>query len=184
MKKNPTKGSFTDEEDAWFEAMELHELDRLPTSAWESAPAFWGMLPKARPATRRRLLFRLLSLCAGRDAPRLVDCIGRDLKLPISPRNRVRDQSKLQEAARFQARNPTATLKEIAAAVGAPGKKTTILNFRRKPEFQKCLSDEQCLLELARAKADIARGWCIMPSAGPPDGVRKRSLKKRLLNAT
>jgi hypothetical protein len=126
MKKNPVKGSFTDDEDAWFEAMELHELDRLPTSAWESAPGFWGMLPKARRATRRRLLVYLLQLCTDRrEAPpkQLVGWFGRELNVSKSPRNRVRDPAKLKEAARFQARNPSASLERIAAASACRGKK-------------------------------------------------------------
>jgi hypothetical protein len=159
MKKNPVKGSFTDDEDAWFEAMELHELGRLPTSAWESAPGFWRMLPKARRATRRRLLVYLLQLCTDRgDTPprQLVDRIGRELKISKSPRARVHDPAKLQEAARFQARNPGESLAKIATAVGIPGKATTILGFRDNPKFKSYLSDEQFLLELPRAKAAIA----------------------------
>ena len=159
MKKNPAKGKFTADEDAWFEAMELHELDRLPTSAWESAPGFWGMLHKARRATRRRLLVCLLQLCTDRrEAPpkQLVEFLWEELNVSKSPRDRVRDPAKLQDAARFQARKPRASLAEIAAAVGIPGKTTTIWGFRDNPEFKRYLSDEQFLLELARAKAAVA----------------------------
>lgn len=168
MKKNvvPAKASLTADDDAWFEALQVREFNSLPTSAWDHALAFWQMLPKAHPSTRRRLLMDLLARCADRrDAPpqQLVDWIGRELNVSKRPRARVRDPAKLREAAKFEARNPSASLEEIAAAIGIPGKKTTILSFRKNPEFKRYLSDEKFLFELEQAKTAIASGQSAWP---------------------
>jgi hypothetical protein len=163
MKKNPAKSDW----ETWFEAMALRELDRLPTSAWESMPGFWQTLPKLDASTRRRLLVHALQLCRDRrDATpkQLVEWISREFNISKSPRDRVHDPAKMQEAAQFQARNQGASLSKIAAAVGIPGKTTTINNFAKNSQFQKWYNDEYFLLKLEQAKADMARGWCIAPT--------------------
>jgi hypothetical protein len=72
------------------------------------------------------MLLGLLERCADRgDAPprKLVDRIALELNVARAPRSRVHDLAKLIDAARFSAANPAASLSEIAAAVGMPGKK-------------------------------------------------------------
>jgi hypothetical protein len=138
MTKNfvPKESSLTPEEDAWFEALAEREFDRLSAPPLSNDSAIWRLLPLAHPSTRRRLLMLILAKCANcgcAPPPQLVDAIGRELDVSKSPRGRVADLSKLKDAARFHARNPSSSLEEIAAAVG--GKKTTIRSFMGRPEF-------------------------------------------------
>ena len=58
MKKHfvPAKASLSADQDAWFEEMETREIERLPATVWEQAPAFWDTLPCAFPATQYRLI--------------------------------------------------------------------------------------------------------------------------------
>lgn len=158
----PAGSSLTAEEDAWFEGLAIREFDRLPTSAWDNALMFWRWLPHAHPSTRRRLLEYLLLKCtARRDAfpVKLAVWIGRELNASPSPRARVHDPAKMRAAARFYARNPKASLAEIAVAAGVPRKnKTTVRGFKERPEFKKSLLDEQILFKLEQARTALASG--------------------------
>jgi hypothetical protein len=149
----PRGAKMTPDEDEWFEALVTRELGRLPAAAWgERAIGLWLMLPHAYPATRRRLLIRMLEKCRDEGAAppaRLVQMIIRELGVKKFPRSRVADRDKMRAAAEFSARNPGASLAEIAAAAGSPGKKTTILSYKNNLEFQRYRNDE-----LVRTRTD------------------------------
>jgi hypothetical protein len=171
----PKGAALSAEENLWFEKKALAELRRLPTDRWEKMAALWGTLPSAWPSTRRRVLAACIELAAKRDDPlpvKVAEHVIRELA-PCAPRASVhhdldRAEDGLRKLARHFARNPQATLSELAAATGE--KKTTIRLWKLRPDFQAYLNDERWLVALDQARqASLQRS-------------KKRSPKKVLLN--
>ena len=112
------------------------------------------MCLSGNPISINHGLLAKLQKCATPPPQKLVDWLSKHV--PETPRGRTRSPFKWEEAARFKARNPGATLSQIAAAIGMPGKKTTILNYINTAQFRQYLSDEQYLIKLEQARAERA----------------------------
>ena len=174
------------EQNSWFEARALRELERLPTRSWGDMVALWRMLPSAWPSTRRRILSRCLELASKRGDPLSGKIAGYAIRELDSrtPRASVhhdldRAQDGLRKLARHLARNPGASLSELAAAAGS--KKTTVRLWTARSDFQVYLNDEKVrvALEYADARAlDIER----REHEHRGRRSKKRSPKKVLLN--
>jgi hypothetical protein len=186
----PKGAALSAEENLWFEKRALAELARLPTCEWQDMLALWNWLPLAHPATRRRILARCVELASKRDNPlpvKVAEQVSRELaRAPRASVHHDLDRAKdgLRKLARHFARNPQATLSELAAAAGLDGKKTTIRQWMRRPDFKVYLNDEKCLVALERTqlaqlgserREHIQRRWDARRS-------KKRAPKKRLMN--
>lgn len=168
------------EQNLWFEEKALAELERLPTHAWEKMAALWGMLPSAWPSTRRRILARCLKLASKRGDPVSVKIARHVIRELTSqaPRASVHDEDGLRKAARHLARNPQASLSELAAAAGFDGKKTTVRQWKARPDFQAYLNDERWLVALDQARqAGLDRER--RSSAAEPSNGRKNVHPKK-----
>jgi hypothetical protein len=154
----PKRAALSAEENLWFEKKALAELEGLPTRAWEDMVALWRMLPSAWPSTRRRILARCLELASKRGdgfsanlTRRFAEHAPRELAdSPTAPRASVHDEDGLRKAARHLARNPQASLSELAEA--ADGKIGTIRQWRKRQDFQALLNDEKFLAEVERER--------------------------------
>jgi hypothetical protein len=189
----PKGAKLSIETNLWFEAKVLAELERLPTLSWGDMAALWGTLPSAWPSTRRRILTRCLELASERGDALPAELVKRFARPAIrelgvsKPRGRVhhdldRAQDGLRKLARHLARNPRASLSELAAAAGS--KKTTVRLWKARPDFQAYLNDEHERERLARLDSERLdserreheqRGRAARRS-------KKRSSKKELLN--
>jgi hypothetical protein len=136
----PKDAALSAEQNSWFEATALRELERLPTRSWGDLVALWRMLPSAWPSTRRRILSRCLELASKRGDPLSGKIAGYAIRELDSraPRASVhhdldRAQDGLRKLARHLARNPRASLSELAAAAGS----------KARPDFQAYLNDEE-----------------------------------------
>jgi hypothetical protein len=181
----PKGAALSAERSLWFEKKALAELARLPTGAWQDMLMLWNWLPLAHPATRRRILARCLELAAKRCDPLSAKVAGYMIRelAPGAPRASVHDERGLRAAARHLARNPRASLSTLAAAAGLDGKKTTIHQWKTRPDFKAYLNDERVLVELEQkrlARLDSERreherrGRSVRRS-------KKRSPKRRLM---
>jgi hypothetical protein len=188
----PKGAALSAERNLWFEAKALAELERLPTDAWEKMVALWNWLPLTHPATRRRILARCIVLAAKRGNPLSVKIAGlADRELSKAARASVHADDGLRKAARHLARNPRASLSKLAAVAGFDGKRTTVLAWKKRADFQTHLNDERVLAErervqlagLARERREhIQRRWDARRDARAARRSKKRSPKKRLLN--
>jgi hypothetical protein len=178
------------EENLWFEEKARAELARLPTDRWEKMAALWGTLPSAWPSTRRRVLAACIELAAKRNDPLPVKIVERVIHELASkaPRASVDDEDGLRKAARHLARNPQASLSELAVAAGFDGKKTTVRLWKLRPDFQAYLNDERWFVALERAqlaqlaserREHVQRRWDARRAARRS---KKRSPKKVLMN--
>ena len=159
--KKPKAGLMTKTADEDFERISRRELERMATLHWGAMRGFWGMLRRAQPSTRARLLHHCLELCHDRgDAPpaRLVAWLRRDEK---QPRSRVHDPIKMQQAAHYFVDHPQCSLSEVAVAIGMnPENKTTVRDYTRHPEFWRLCNDR-------------------LHQRGHRDGVTEDELRKR-----
>jgi hypothetical protein len=182
----PKGAALSADENLWFEKRALAELARLPTRAWQDMLALWNWLPLAHPATRRRILVRCLELAAKRGDPLSVKIAGHAIRELASkaPRASVHDEDGLRKAARHLARNPRASLSELAAAAGIDGKITTVRQWKMRPDFKAYLNDEEVFVRgerewLARFDSERReheqRGRAVRRS-------KKRAPKKVLMN--
>jgi hypothetical protein len=153
----PKGAELSAEKNLWFETTALAELERLPTPAWEDMDALWKWLPLAFPATRRRILARCLELAFERGdsfSPKFVKRFAghavRELAVSANPRARVHDQEGMRAVARHLARNPQASLSELAAVAG--GKKGSIRQWKGRRDFQAYLNDERFLFRIEQEK--------------------------------
>jgi hypothetical protein len=185
----PKGAALSAEQNSWFEARALRELERLPTRSWGDMVALWRMLPSAWPSTRRRILSRCLELASKRADPLSVKIAGHAIRELASKAPRAivhhdldQAQDGLRKLARHLARNPRASLSELAAAAGS--KKTTVRLWKARPDFQAYLNDEEFFVRgerewLARLDSERReheqRGRAARRS-------KKRSSKKVLLN--
>jgi hypothetical protein len=182
----PKGASLSAEQNSWFEARALRELERLPTRSWGDMVALWRMLPSAWPSTRRRILSRCLELASKRGDPLSGKIAGYAIRELDSraPRASVhhdldRAQDGLRKLARHLARNPGASLRELAAAAGS--KKTTVRLWTARSDFKAYLNDEKVRVALEHADAhalDIER----REHEQRGRRSKKRSPKKVLLN--
>jgi hypothetical protein len=128
-------------------------------SVWKSLEEdeIWPSFSRARPATRRRLIAHFLQVCSdlGDPLPKvLADLAASELKSGKAPRNRIADLPRAMKAARFWARNPNASLSEIAVAVGLKSSnKTTVREWKRRPLFRRAYRDEAWLIEIEKWRA-------------------------------
>src|SRR6266571_6415081 len=147
--KRPKLGTLSESADKDFERISRREMERMATCDWDAMTGFWGMLPRAWPSTRRRLLCHCLQLCHERgDAPpaKLVAYLRRENEKPS--RARVHEPAKMRAAAHYLAEHPKAPLSEIAVAIGLKvTAKTTIRYYMKDPEFWRECNDQ---LERAR----------------------------------
>jgi hypothetical protein len=176
------------EENLWFEEKALAELERLPTPAWEKMAALWNWIPLAHPATRQRILARCVELASKRGDPlsaKIAEHVICELAVSTDPRASVHDEDGLRAAARHLARNPRASLSELAAAAGIDGKKTTVRQWKARPDFQAFLNDEKYLVTLEQARhgrlVESERREYIR-SRRAAKRSKKRSPKKVLMN--
>jgi hypothetical protein len=153
------------EQNLWFEEKALAELERLPTRAWQDMLALWNWLPLAHPATRRRIIACCVELASKRGDPlpvivaKHVICV-LDPKASRASVHHDHDlaQDSLRALARHCAHNPQASLSELATATGS--KKTTVRQWKARPDFQAYLDDERfqvALERMRRASLDRAR---------------------------
>jgi hypothetical protein len=180
----PKGAAWSAEENLWFEKKALAELERLPTHAWEDMDALWRMVPSAWPSTRQRILAHCLELAAKRGeglsaelVKRFAEPAIRELAVSTAPKASVHDEDGLRKVARHLARNPLASLSELAAAAGsdegfglwagaADGKKTTVRQWMARPDFQALLNDERHLVALEQAR----RAWRLEHDG--PEGLK------------
>jgi hypothetical protein len=134
----PKSAELSDNDNRWFEKTAVSEIRRMPTGAWESMDALWRFLPLAHPATRKRLLSLCLHLAVERGdgfsaklLMRFSEVAIPELQVSRSARSHAHDEKKLLLAAQYRARNPSVSRSATAAAVGLPGKKTTIRGYPR-----------------------------------------------------
>jgi hypothetical protein len=144
LTKRPKKRTFSKSEDEDFERVSRHELERMATRDWDAMTAFWPMLPRALPSTRRRLLCHCLQLCCERGDPppaKLVASFRQEIERPA--RARIHDPKKMEDAARYLADHPKCSLSEIARSIGLfPKNKTTIRDYMRHPKFWRECNDQ------------------------------------------
>jgi hypothetical protein len=158
-RKDPT-ATLSQQVNDWFEQLALCEIERLPTAAWEDL-IVWRWLPKAFPATRKRILARFLSVAqkrgealSARFVRRFAGHACREIGAkPIQ--TAVRDQTGFQAAARYRARHPGASWNDLAKATSV--KKSTLRQWRGRADFEKHIEDEKARLELNRPLINMAR---------------------------
>jgi hypothetical protein len=112
------------DDNRWFEALTIAEIDRLSTRAWANMAGFWLHLPSAWPSTQKRLLVYMLEEAARRGDPlrpefvkRLALHLARILAV-TEARDSVHDIGALRAAARCRAENPNASWSDLARAAG------------------------------------------------------------------
>ena len=141
--KRPKADRLSQADDENFERISRREIERMATRDWDAMTGFWGMLWRAPPSTRRRLLCHCLQLCGDRgDAPpaKLIASLRREIEKPA--RARVQDPAKMREAARYLVAHPKCPLSEIAVAIGMrAANKTTVRDYMRHPEFWRECND-------------------------------------------
>jgi hypothetical protein len=182
----PKGAALSAEENLWFEKKARAELARLPTRAWQDMLALWNWLPLAHPATRRRILADCLRLTAKRGDPlsmKIAEHVIHVLAVSGDPKAGIHDERAMRAAARHLAHNPQASLSELAAAAGLDDKKTTIRQWKTRPDFKAYLNDEEAFVRgqewFARLDSERREHEQRGRSVRRP---KKRSPKKVLLN--
>jgi hypothetical protein len=147
----PADSEFTAEEDAAFERVAVQDLASLMGA--RGPLALWRYLPKAHPATRRRLLCLCLRRCSEAKAPvpdGIISLLEKELAVKGPPRNRVRTTTGMLLAASYLVRHPKCSLEKLAVKSGAPGKKTTVSSYFGRDEFWKLCSERILLRDIDR----------------------------------
>jgi hypothetical protein len=191
-----TERKLNTEDDLWFETTALRELKRLSTDTWGDMLALWGQLSKVAPAAQRRILACCVELASKRGDP-LPAIVAKHVIRALDPKtsrasvlhDHDRAQDGFRKLAHHLARNPRASLSELAAAAGS--KKTTVRLWKARPDFQAYLNDEEVfvrgerewLARLGRERREhILRRWAARRRRWAARRAKKRSPKKGLMN--
>jgi hypothetical protein len=157
----PKGATLSSEQNQWFEALALREIERLATRSWGDMDALWRQLPLAHPSTQRRILARCFELASKRGddisaklVKRIAPHVVRALAVSRIARATVRDEEAFRKATFHFAHNPKASFRQLAKAAGA--KVGTIRQWIKRPEFQADVKDEQYRKELARLRRHAA----------------------------
>jgi hypothetical protein len=158
----PAGAEFGRADDEFFERSSIQALsDMTSTSDWVSAIGLWAELKKCHPATRLRILMHGLRLCSERQQPPpkiLIDCLEGGLSVSAAPRARAKDPNLIPEVAHHLVRNPGASVREIAAALGRDSQKDTIHRLLSKDSaFWKECALQSALYDDERAQTILQR---------------------------
>jgi hypothetical protein len=158
----PAGAEFDQAQDEFFERSCKQALrDMSSTTVWPSAQAIWIGLAKCWPATRRRILMHALRECSDRGQPLpkiLVDRIEAELAVSMVPRSRSKYQSLTEEVAHHLVRNPRASHRKIAAALGRHSQETTIYRLYERPEFWAAVAEQSARFDEER-KYEVLRRY-------------------------
>ena len=113
-------GRFSHEAEEFVEQGLLWRIDDQPLSSLNNDELFWTLVGLVEPATAKRLIAHCLQLCAERSEPLSVRLAEVAISYLVKPtaRNRIHNHEELIKAAAFQARHPSASLRQIAKAAG------------------------------------------------------------------
>jgi hypothetical protein len=174
----PSGAATNADDDQWFEALATVELRRLPTRAWENMDALWRQLPSAWPSTQRRLLAYILEEAVRRGEPlsakfvkRFVPHVIRVLS-PTQARSRIHNIEAARRAAAHLAKNPRASLNDLARAAGVG--RDIVRQWRQFPKFKRLLRDEELIADL---DAPERKFWKVDEAAS--EALASKSAKRR-----
>jgi hypothetical protein len=131
--------------DRLFEALAIAEIDRLPTRVWATMEGLWLHLPSVPPSMQKRLLMHMIEEAARRGDPlppkfvrRFAPYMAQFLAVPEA-RDRIHDIEGLRAAAQCQAKNPNASLNDLAHAAGLTTKhaKQVVRGWKQSAEFKR-----------------------------------------------
>lgn len=135
------KGTTTSADDNdWFEALAIAEIERLPTRAWEG---MLMLLPSAWPSTQKRLLLHMLEQAAKRgDAlpAKVVKHLARVFAVSPKARGRIQHSTEaVRSAAWCRAENPNASWADLARAAGLKSKQArhVVRQWDQSTEFKR-----------------------------------------------
>src|SRR5262245_46427430 len=140
MRWQPKATTTSADDNEWFEAFAMAEIERLPTRAWGNMLVFWRLLPSVWPSTQKRLLVHMLKEAAKRGDPLPAEVVKHMAQVfAVSPkgRGRIHETGALLAAARYRAENPNASWSDLARAAGLKSKQArhVVRQWGKNAEF-------------------------------------------------